>query len=52
MSPRLAAAWRMWLVRQRCQHHWHPANAMILWECCRCGADRDGMPTDKGTCVL
>jgi len=27
-------------------HWWHPADAMILWRCCQCGADRDGMPMD------
>lgn len=32
--------------RKRGGHWWHPADAMILWKCCQCGADRDGMPKD------
>lgn len=40
------------VVRQRrirrCRHTighcWHPADAMILWRCCACPADRDGIP--------
>lgn len=27
-------------------HWWHPADPMIEWVCCQCGADRDGMPVD------
>jgi hypothetical protein len=44
---------RGWLgvkTRRACRrnggHWWHPADAMILWKCCACGADRDGMPRD------
>jgi hypothetical protein len=37
-----------WQVRRRCRksggHWWHPADAMIEWKCCVCGASRDGMP--------
>jgi hypothetical protein len=39
-----------WKSRRACRaaggHWWHPADAMIEWFCCRCGADRDGMPKD------
>jgi hypothetical protein len=39
-----------WKVRRVCRktggHWWHPADAMIAWHCCRCGAERDGMPKD------
>jgi len=27
-------------------HWWHPADPMIAWFCCQCGAERDGMPQD------
>jgi hypothetical protein len=27
-------------------HWWHPADAMIAWFCCVCGAERDGWPRD------
>ena len=27
-------------------HWWHPADPMIAWFCCQCGAERDGMPKD------
>ena len=33
-------------VRWRCAHHWHAADEMIAWFCCRCGDERDGMPQD------
>lgn len=39
-----------WKVRRACRkrggHWWHPADAMIGWFCCACGAERDGMPRD------
>jgi hypothetical protein len=42
-----------WLQRRRqrdCHrnggHWWHPADPMIAWFCCNCGAERDGMPQD------
>jgi hypothetical protein len=42
--------WHQWRRERRCRqaggHWWHPADAMIRWFCCRCGADRDGMPKD------
>jgi hypothetical protein len=41
-----------WLRRiratRRCRrvtgHCWHPADEMIMWFCCECGTDTDGMP--------
>lgn len=37
-------------LRRACRkeggHYWHPANAMIEWGCCNCGARRDGNPKD------
>lgn len=42
--------WLGWKARRACHkaggHWWHPADPMILWRCCQCGADRDGMPKD------
>jgi len=35
-----------WDVRVKCDHRWHPADSMIGWFCCRCGDERDGMPSD------
>ncbi len=39
-----------WKVRRACRkrggHWWHPADPMIAWFCCQCGAERDGMPKD------
>jgi hypothetical protein len=32
--------------RRRGGHWWHPADPMIGWFCCQCGAERDGMPRD------
>lgn len=43
----LRASWRVQRRLERaCSHHWHPADPMIRWFCCNCGADRDGMPQD------
>jgi len=36
-----------WWRRQTCNHHWHPADPMILWRCCHCGQDVDGWPKDR-----
>lgn len=44
-----------WLLRRRLErqcrktlgHCWHPADAMIAWFCCNCGADEDGMPPQR-----
>ncbi len=45
--PRGVLGWKM---RRACRkaggHWWHPADAMIAWFCCACGATRDGMPKD------
>jgi len=42
--------WHRFKVHRACRksggHYWHPADAMIEWFCCNCGADRDGMPRD------
>jgi hypothetical protein len=39
-----------WRDRRACWvrggHWWHPADEMIAWFCCQCGAQRDGMPKD------
>jgi hypothetical protein len=42
----LAQARRQRTCKQAGGHWWHPADAMIAWFCCRCGAERDGMPKD------
>jgi hypothetical protein len=45
-----SSPWHRWKARRACRaaggHWWHPADAMIEWFCCQCGADRDGMPKD------
>lgn len=42
--------WMGFKARRACRkkggHWWHPADAMILWKCCACGASRDGIPLD------
>ena len=43
---RVAKPLRAPVVRWVCSHHWHAADAMIAWFCCRCGDERDGMPRD------
>ena len=37
------------LNRNRCLHHWHPADAMITWKCCHCERDTDGLPANDTT---
>jgi hypothetical protein len=45
-----SSPWHRWKQQRACYkaggHWWHPADAMIAWFCCRCGAERDGMPQD------
>lgn len=45
-----SSPWHRWKARRACRraggHWWHPADAMIEWFCCVCGADRDGTPRD------
>lgn len=42
--------WHRWRRQRACHkvggHWWHPADTMIAWFCCQCGADRDGTPQD------
>jgi hypothetical protein len=48
--PPEPTGWAGWRQRRQCRkrggHWWHPADAMIEWRCCACGASRDGMPKD------
>lgn len=37
---------RTWWRQLWCAHHWHPADAMIAWRCCRCVKETDGWPAD------
>lgn len=46
----LARQRRIRTCRRLVGHCWHPADAMILWRCCACPADRDGIPEQHG-CV-
>jgi hypothetical protein len=40
-----------WRQERACRkalgHCWHPADGMIAWFCCACGADEDGMPPQR-----
>lgn len=48
---KLKARFSIWRGQLRCAHHWHPADAMIAWECCWCGKEADGMPKNQsGAC--
>lgn len=49
-KPLQASGWLGRKMRRACRrrggHWWHPADAMIGWFCCQCGAETDGMPED------
>lgn len=44
---RLFLRFQTWWNRLGCLHHWHSADAMILWRCCYCHKDADGHPVDR-----
>jgi hypothetical protein len=51
--PARARGLLRWRIERQCRktlgHCWHPADAMIGWFCCGCGADEDGMPAQRCT---
>lgn len=50
VRPHNVPGLRTWKQRRACRkaggHWWHPADPMIEWFCCQCGASRDGAPRD------